>query len=77
MRLATGIVILPQRNPLVLAKNLAGLDVVSGGRVMFGMGVGYLEPEMRAVGVPMEGRGARSEEYVQRCGRCGRKQTGI
>ena len=36
----------------------------AGGRVVFGMGVGYVEPEMRAVGVPMEGRGARSDEYV-------------
>ena len=64
VRLATGIIILPQRNPVVLAKQLASLDVVSRGRVVFGMGVGYLEPEMRAVGVPMEGRGARSDEYV-------------
>ena len=50
--LATGIVILPQRNPVVLAKELATLDVLSGGRVVFGIGVGYVEPEMRAVGVP-------------------------
>ena len=64
VRLATGIIILPQRNPVVLAKQLASLDVVSRGRVVFGMGVGYVEPEMRAVGVPMEGRGARSDEYV-------------
>ena len=65
VRLATGIVILPQRNPVVLAKQLATLDVVSRGRLMFGMGVGYLEPEMSAVGVPMEGRGARADEYLQ------------
>jgi probable F420-dependent oxidoreductase len=64
MRLATGIVILPQRNPVVLAKQLATLDVLSRGRVVFGMGVGYLEPEMSAVGVPMEGRGARADEYL-------------
>jgi probable F420-dependent oxidoreductase len=63
--LATGIVILPQRNPVVLAKQLASLDVLSGGRLVFGMGVGYLEPEMRAVGVAMEGRGARATEYLQ------------
>src|SRR2546421_5289302 len=62
--LATGIVILPQRNPVVLAKQLASLDVLSEGRLIFGMGVGYLEPEMRAVGVPMEGRGARATEYL-------------
>jgi probable F420-dependent oxidoreductase len=64
IRLATGIVILPQRNPVVLAKQLASLDVVSGGRLIFGMGVGYLEPEMTAVGVPMERRGARALEYL-------------
>ena len=65
VRLATGIVILPQRNPVVLAKQLASLDVLSGGRLVFGMGVGYVEPEMSAVGVPMEGRGARADEYLQ------------
>jgi probable F420-dependent oxidoreductase len=65
VRLATGIVILPQRNPVVLAKQLATLDVVSRGRLVFGLGVGYLEPEMRAIGVPMEGRGRRSDEYLR------------
>lgn len=65
VRLATGIIILPQRNPVVLAKELASLDVLSGGRLIFGMGVGYLEPEMRAIGVAMSGRGARSDEYLQ------------
>ncbi|MET8131794.1 TIGR03619 family F420-dependent LLM class oxidoreductase [Streptomyces sp. NPDC005251] len=65
IRLGTGCVILPQRNPVVLAKQLASLDVVSGGRLIFGAGVGYLEPEMSAVGVPMAGRGARADEYLQ------------
>jgi probable F420-dependent oxidoreductase len=64
IRLATGIVILPQRNPVVLAKQLASLDVLSGGRLIFGMGVGYVEPEMSAVGVAMERRGARAVEYL-------------
>jgi probable F420-dependent oxidoreductase len=62
--LATGIIILPQRNPLVLAKELATLDVLSRGRLVFGLGVGYLEPEMRAIGVPMDGRGTRADEYL-------------
>lgn len=62
--LGTGCVVLPQRNPLVLAKQLASLDVVSGGRLIFGLAVGYLEPELRAVGVPMAGRGARADEYL-------------
>jgi probable F420-dependent oxidoreductase len=65
MLLATGIIILPQRNPLVLTKQLASLDRVTGGRLLFGMGVGYLEPEMSAIGVPMERRGARAVEYLQ------------
>ncbi|WP_141577799.1 LLM class F420-dependent oxidoreductase [Actinomadura sp. WMMA1423] len=62
--LGTGVVVLPQRNPLVLAKQLASLDVLSRGRLVFGMAAGYLEPEMRAVGVSPEGRGARADEYL-------------
>jgi probable F420-dependent oxidoreductase len=65
VRLATGIIVLPQRNPVVLAKQLASLDAVSGGRLTFGMGVGYLEPEMTAIGVPMERRAQRAVEYLQ------------
>jgi probable F420-dependent oxidoreductase len=64
IRLATGIVILPQRNPVVLAKQLASLDSISSGRLIVGIGVGYLEPEMTAVGVPMKRRGARADEYL-------------
>jgi len=64
IRLATGIIVLPQRNPLVLAKQLASVDSVSAGRLIFGIGVGYLEPEMTAIGVPMERRGARAVEYL-------------
>jgi probable F420-dependent oxidoreductase len=63
--LATGCVVLPQRNPLVLAKQLASVDVLSDGRLIFGAAVGYLEPELRAVGVPMAGRGARTDEYLR------------
>jgi probable F420-dependent oxidoreductase len=62
--LATGIIILPQRNPLVLAKQAASLDVLSGGRLMLGIGAGYLEPEMTAIGVPMARRGARTDDYL-------------
>lgn len=65
IRLGTGIVILPQRHPLVLAKELASLDVLSGGRLIFGLGVGYLEPELAAIGVPMASRGRRSDEYLE------------
>jgi probable F420-dependent oxidoreductase len=62
--LGTGLIVLPQRNPLVLAKQAASLDVLSGGRLVLGIGVGYLEPELTAVGVPMAGRGARADEYL-------------
>lgn len=65
IRLGTGIIIVPQRNPLVLAKELASLDVLSNGRLLFGVGVGYLEPEFRALGIPMADRGARTLEYVE------------
>jgi probable F420-dependent oxidoreductase len=64
VRLATGIVILPQRNPLVLAKEVATLDVLSGGRVMFGIGAGYLEPEFNAIGANFAERGAVTDEYL-------------
>jgi probable F420-dependent oxidoreductase len=64
MRLATGIIILPQRNPVVLAKQIASLDVVSRGRFLFGIGVGYLEPEFRAIGSDFEHRGAVTDEYL-------------
>lgn len=64
IRLATGILILPQRNPLVLAKEVATLDQLSGGRVELGIGVGWLEEEFAALGVPWAERGARTDEYV-------------
>lgn len=62
--LGTGVIVLPQRNPLVLAKQVASLDVLSGGRLVLGIGVGYLEPELRAIGVPMAQRGARTDEFL-------------
>lgn len=64
LRVATGVLILPQRNPVVLAKEVATLDAMSGGRVLLGVGVGWLEEEFRAIGVPFQGRGARTDEYV-------------
>ncbi len=65
MRLGTCILIVPQRNPLVLAKELATLDQLSGGRVELGLGVGWLREEFDALGVPWERRGARNDEYVE------------
>lgn len=64
IRLGTGIIILPQRNPVELAKELASVDVASGGRLLFGLGAGYLEPEFRALGVRFDDRGARTDEYI-------------
>lgn len=64
VRLATGIIILPQRNPVVLAKELASLDVLSGGRLIFGVGAGYLEPEFKAVGASFSDRGERMDEAI-------------
>jgi probable F420-dependent oxidoreductase len=64
LRLATGIIILPQRNPVVLAKELASVDVLSRGRLIFGLGAGYLKPEFDAVGARFDDRGARTDEYI-------------
>lgn len=64
IKLATGIVILPQRNPAVLAKEVATLDVLTKGRLILGIGVGWLEEEFDALGVPFERRGARTDEYM-------------
>lgn len=64
LRLGTCILILPQRNPLVLAKELATLDHLSGGRVELGIGVGWMREEFDALGVPWERRGARTDEYI-------------
>ena len=64
LTLGTGIVILPERNPLVFAKEAATLDHLSGGRLQLGIGVGWLEEEFDALGVPWPKRGARTDEYV-------------
>lgn len=64
IRLATGILIIPQRNPVVAAKQIATLDQLSGGRIDLGIGVGWLEEEFNAIGVPFEGRGKRTDEHI-------------
>ena len=64
VRLGTGILLLPQHQPLILAKELASLDVLSGGRLMVGIGVGWAEAEFEALGVPFSERGARADEYL-------------
>lgn len=64
IRLGTGILILPQRNPIVLAKEVATLDRLSGGRVELGIGVGWLEEEFDAIGVPFAERGKITDDHV-------------
>lgn len=64
IKLGTGIIILPQRNAVELAKELASVDVVSKGRLIFGLGAGYLEPEFRALNAPFEERGAATDEAI-------------
>src|SRR5262245_33329520 len=62
--LGTGVIVLPLRNPLILAKELATVDVLSGGRLIFGIGVGYVHQEFEALGGSFGDRGARLEEYL-------------
>jgi probable F420-dependent oxidoreductase len=62
--LGTCILILPEHNPVLLAKRLATIDVLSAGRMLVGVGVGWMREESEALGVPFEQRGARTDEYV-------------
>ncbi len=64
LRLGTGIVVLPLHNPVQLAKRAATVDVLSGGRLILGVGVGWLREEADAVGVPFDQRGARTDEAI-------------
>ena len=64
IRLSTGILIIPQRNPVVAAKQIATLDQLSGGRIDLGIGVGWLEEEFNAIGVPFQERGRRTDEHI-------------
>lgn len=62
--LATGILIQPQRNPVILAKEVATVDHLSGGRMLLGVGIGWLEEEFDAIGVPFAERGRRTDDGV-------------
>ncbi|MEY9847277.1 LLM class F420-dependent oxidoreductase [Streptacidiphilus sp. MAP5-3] len=62
--LATGVLLLPEHNPVVLAKQAATLDVLSAGRFSLGVGVGWSAEEFAALGVPFAGRGRRTDEYL-------------
>ena len=61
---ATGVLLLPEHNPVVVAKQAASLDRLSGGRLTLGVGVGWSREEFAALGVPFEHRAARTAEYV-------------
>jgi probable F420-dependent oxidoreductase len=64
IRLGTGICLVPQRNPVYTAKAVTDLDALSGGRVEFGVGVGWLREEFEALGMPFDRRGRRADEYL-------------
>jgi probable F420-dependent oxidoreductase len=65
IKLATGVAILPQRSLIYTAKEMATLDQLSGGRVILGVGAGWMKEEFETVGVPFERRGARTDEYIK------------
>jgi probable F420-dependent oxidoreductase len=62
--LATGVLVLPEHNPVILAKRVATLDVLSGGRARLGVGLGWMREEVEAVGVDFDSRGARTDEMI-------------
>jgi probable F420-dependent oxidoreductase len=65
LRLGTAICLIPQRNPIYTAKQVADLDVLSGGRADLGVGIGWLKEEFDALNVPFAKRGQRTDEYLQ------------
>ncbi|HUN58099.1 MAG TPA: LLM class F420-dependent oxidoreductase [Candidatus Binataceae bacterium] len=65
IRLATGICLVPEYNPLLLAKLAATLDYLSNGRFALGIGIGWLQEEFKAMGIPWERRAKRTREYIE------------
>jgi probable F420-dependent oxidoreductase len=64
IRLGTGVIVLPLRNPLLLAKETATLDAISGGRLILGVGLGWMREEFAALRSQWTGRATRTEEYI-------------
>jgi probable F420-dependent oxidoreductase len=64
VRLGTGVAVLPLRNPILNARQIATVDLYSGGRVVYGIGVGWLKEEAEAMGMAWDRRGARSDEHI-------------
>ncbi len=67
VQLGTSVLILPMRNPIEVAKEIAGADVLSGGRILFGVGVGWFKEEFDVLREPFHERGRRADEYLQIC----------
>ncbi|HWN57502.1 MAG TPA: TIGR03619 family F420-dependent LLM class oxidoreductase, partial [Methylomirabilota bacterium] len=65
LKLGTGVLILPQRHPIYTAKEVATVDVLSGGRVMLGIGSGWMKEEFESLGINFHHRGARTDEAIQ------------
>ena len=65
VRLCTGIAVLPLRNPVLNARQIASIDLYSGGRVLYGVGVGWLREEAEAMGMPWDRRGRRVDEQIE------------
>jgi len=65
IRLATGICLVPEYNPVLLAKICATLDYLSGGRLALGIGIGWLQEEFKALGIAWEHRSRRTREYIE------------
>ena len=65
LRLQTNIVVLPYRNPFITARAVSSLDAFSNGRVILGLGAGYLKPEYKALGVDFDSRNDLMDEYMQ------------
>jgi len=64
VKLGTAVLVLPYRHPIYTAKALATVDVLSGGRLVVGVGAGWMEPEFTALGVPLAERGSRTNETI-------------
>ena len=64
VKLGTAVLVLPYRHPIYTAKSLATVDVLSGGRLVVGVGAGWMEPEFNALGVPIAERGSRTNETI-------------
>lgn len=65
IRIGSGIILIALRDPIMLAKELAAVDVLSGGRLLAGFGVGFVPREFETLGIPFEERGARTSEHIE------------